>query len=90
MFITQTGLTYFYKWPITFEIQILNLIKCRSGICNRCDLSLENSLWNQGKSFANFKSFLRKKAKELLKEGSKGAEVNEGKFVLNIDVLFAL
>jgi hypothetical protein len=29
------------------------------------------------------------KAKELLKEGSKGADVNEGKFVLNIDALFA-
>ena len=29
-------------------------------------------------------------AKELLKEGSKGADVNEGRFVLNIDVLFAL
>jgi hypothetical protein len=44
MFITQTGLKYFYKWPITFKIQILNLIKCGSGICNRCDLSLEKSL----------------------------------------------
>jgi hypothetical protein len=36
---------------------------------------------------------LRKKAKELLKEGNKlsnDAHVNEGKFVLNIDVLFAL
>jgi hypothetical protein len=33
--------------------------------------------------FVNFKSFLIKiKAKELLKEGSKGADVNEGKFVL--------
>jgi hypothetical protein len=40
--------------------------------------------------FVNFKSFWEKKAKELLKEGSKGADVNEGKFVLNIDVLFAL
>jgi hypothetical protein len=29
------------------------------------------------------------KAKELLKEGSKGADVNEGTFVLNIDALFA-
>jgi hypothetical protein len=29
------------------------------------------------------------KAKELLKEGSKGTDVNEGKFVLNIDALFA-
>jgi hypothetical protein len=28
------------------------------------------------------------KAKELLTEGSKGADVNEGKFVLNIDALF--
>jgi hypothetical protein len=26
MFISQTGLTYFYKWPITCKIQILNLI----------------------------------------------------------------
>jgi hypothetical protein len=25
---------------------------------------------------------------ELLKEGSKGTDVNEGRFVLNIDVLF--
>ena len=32
---SQTGLTYFYKRPITCEIQILNLIKCGSGICNR-------------------------------------------------------
>jgi hypothetical protein len=41
--------------------------------------------------FVNFKSFFKKiKAKELLKEGSKGADVNEGRFVLNIDVLFAL
>jgi hypothetical protein len=38
----------------------------------------------------NFKSFLRKiKMKEFLKEGSKGANVNKGRFVLNIDVLFA-
>jgi hypothetical protein len=29
------------------------------------------------------------KAKEWLKEGSKGADVNEGKFVLNIHALFA-
>jgi hypothetical protein len=29
------------------------------------------------------------KAKVLLKEGSRGADVNEGKFVLNIDALFA-
>jgi hypothetical protein len=28
-------------------------------------------------------------ATELLKEGRKGADVNEGKFVLNIDALFA-
>ena len=40
--------------------------------------------------FVNLKSFLRKKVKELLKEGSKGTNVNKGKFVLNIDVLFAL
>jgi hypothetical protein len=40
--------------------------------------------------FVNFKSFLKIKAKELLKEGSKGADVNQGEFVLNIDVLFAL
>jgi hypothetical protein len=42
MFISQTGLTYFYKWPITCEIliQILNLIKCGSGICNQCDQRL--------------------------------------------------
>ena len=39
--------------------------------------------------FVNFKSFLRKKANRQ-KEGSKGADVNEGKFVLNIDALFAL
>jgi hypothetical protein len=37
--------------------------------------------------FVNLKSFLRKKVKELLKEGSKGTDVNEGKFVLNTDVL---
>jgi hypothetical protein len=40
--------------------------------------------------FVNFKSFLRKKAKELRKEERKDAHVNESKFVLNIDVLFAL
>jgi hypothetical protein len=41
--------------------------------------------------FARFCEFQKlKKAKELLKEGSKGADVNEGRFVLNIDVLFAL
>jgi hypothetical protein len=44
--------------------------------------------------FARFgkfqKLFDKIKAKELLKEGSKGADVNEGKFVLNIDALFAL
>jgi hypothetical protein len=28
-------------------------------------------------------------ATELLKEGRKGADVNEGMFVLNIDALFA-
>jgi hypothetical protein len=44
--------------------------------------------------FARFckfqKLFDKIKAKELLKDGSKGADVNEGKFALNIDVLFAL
>jgi hypothetical protein len=39
--------------------------------------------------FVNFKSFLRKKGrKNRLKEGSR--EVNEGKFVLNIDFIIAL
>jgi hypothetical protein len=38
--------------------------------------------------FANFKTFLR--AKNSLKEWSKVADANEGKFVFNIDVLFAL
>jgi hypothetical protein len=33
--------------------------------------------------------FKKIKAKELLKEGSEGADVNESRFVLNIDVLFA-
>jgi hypothetical protein len=40
MFISQTGLTYFYKWPVTCEIQILNIIECGSGLCNRCDQKL--------------------------------------------------
>ena len=44
--------------------------------------------------FARFckfqKLFDEIKAKELLKEGSKGADVNKGKFVLNIDALFKL
>jgi hypothetical protein len=41
--------------------------------------------------FVNFKNLFKKiKAKELLKEGSKCTDVNEGRFVLNIDVLFAL
>ena len=34
--------------------------------------------------------FEKKRRKNRLKEGSKGADVNKGKFVLNIDVLFAL
>ena len=33
------------------------------------------------------KLFKKIKAKELLKEGSKGTDVNEGRFVLNIDIL---
>jgi hypothetical protein len=33
---------------------------------------------------------LRKKAQKRLKEGSKVGDVNEGKFVFNFDVLFAL
>jgi hypothetical protein len=44
--------------------------------------------------FARFREFQKLfdniKEKELLKEGSKGADVNEGKFVLNTDALFAL
>jgi hypothetical protein len=41
--------------------------------------------------FCEFKKRLKKiNAKELLKEGSKGTDVNQGRFVLNIDVLFAL
>jgi hypothetical protein len=41
--------------------------------------------------FFEFQKPLKKiKAKELLKEGSKGTDVNEDRFVLNIDVLFAL
>jgi hypothetical protein len=44
-------------------------------------------LWNTSPMQNISISFL---AKELLKEGSKGADVNEGRFVLNIDVLFAL
>jgi hypothetical protein len=41
--------------------------------------------------FCEFQKLFKKiMAKELLKEGSKGAAVNEGRFVLNIDVLFPL
>jgi hypothetical protein len=42
--------------------------------------------------FCKFQKLFKKKGqKNLLKEGSKGANVNEGKFVLNIiNVLFAL
>jgi hypothetical protein len=36
------------------------------------------------------KLFKKIKAKELLKDGSKGADVRESRFVLNIDVLLAL
>ena len=36
--------------------------------------------------FVYFKTFLRKKRSKSLKEGSKDADVNEGKFVFNIDV----
>jgi hypothetical protein len=39
--------------------------------------------------FVSFKTFLGKKDQKRLKEGSKHANVNEGKFVLNIDALFA-
>jgi hypothetical protein len=39
--------------------------------------------------FCKFQKLFRKiKAKEGSKEGNKGADVNEGRFVLNIDVLF--
>jgi hypothetical protein len=38
--------------------------------------------------FCEFQKLFKKiKAKELLKEGSKGTDVNESRFVLNIDVL---
>jgi hypothetical protein len=44
--------------------------------------------------FARFcvfqKLFKKKGGKNRLKEGRKGADVNEGKFVLNINVLLAL
>jgi hypothetical protein len=40
--------------------------------------------------FVHLESFLEKKPKGLQKEGSKDADVNEGKFVLKIDVSFAL
>jgi hypothetical protein len=43
---------------------------------------------NGNNSFS--KAFWKKRQKNRLKEGSKGADVNEDKFVLNIDVLFAL
>ena len=37
--------------------------------------------------FCEFQKLFKKiKAKELLKEGSKGIDVNEGRFVLNIGV----
>jgi hypothetical protein len=36
--------------------------------------------------FVIFKTFLGKKAQKGLKEGSKDADVNEGKFVFNTDV----
>ena len=59
----RPGLTYFYKWPITCEIQILNLFKCGSGICNRYDqrllllasrfFRLTKSLWKQGRVYSN-------------------------------------
>jgi hypothetical protein len=41
--------------------------------------------------FCEFQKLFKKiKAKELLKEASNGADVNEGRFVFNINVLFAL
>ena len=41
--------------------------------------------------FREFQKLFKKlKAKELPEEGSKGTNVNEGRSVLNIDVLFAL
>jgi hypothetical protein len=40
--------------------------------------------------FCEFQKLFKKiKAKELLKEGSKDSDVNEGRFALNIDLLFA-
>jgi hypothetical protein len=41
--------------------------------------------------FCEFQKLFKKiKAKESLQIGSKGTDVNEGRFVLNIDVFFAL
>jgi hypothetical protein len=41
--------------------------------------------------FCKFQKLSEKeRAKNRLKEGSKGADVNEGKFVLNIDFIIAL
>jgi hypothetical protein len=54
MFISQTSLTYFYKWPIICEIQILNLIKCGSGICNGCGaipFNVHTPLWTSSIKF---------------------------------------
>jgi hypothetical protein len=56
MFISQTSLTYFYKWSITCEIQILNLIKWDlqpmwPEALPSCFFCLAKNLWNQGRTF---------------------------------------
>ena len=47
--------------------------------------------WDYFARFCKFQKLLKeKKQKGLLEEGSNSGDVNEGKFVLIIDVLFAL
>jgi hypothetical protein len=46
MFISQAGLTYFYKWALTGEVQV-----GKSGICNGCDpgpYTAQGRGWQEG------------------------------------------
>jgi hypothetical protein len=63
MFISQAGLTYFYKWALTCEIQV-----GKSGICNGCDpgpYTAQGRGWQEGAAGGGGR---REEATALLKE----------------------
>jgi hypothetical protein len=80
-------------WLVKFKICILRLHD-DSEVANISSFSWFGDFLQIYFIFARFcefqKLFKKKERKNRLKEGSKGADVNEGKFVLNINVLFAL